>query len=308
MKTELFDRTLKQLVDFDPQNWASLTGLQSVVSGVPLSPELAATHQRVDALLSITMPDGQCAVHLEFQAGKDGRQVPKRLLEYSVGITTKHHLPVHTCVFLLTPSADSPALDGKYIRQISGQNPYMTFTYAVIRFWRVPLAVLLIPGSSVAAAGVLADFGDLSYRDVGMAITQCITVIPDEQTRLEILGHAYTLAGMRFNPKKADTIFERQLTMLEQSSTVQHLLRRGRNEGREEGREEGLALGILAGARKTFIETATLFFGPVPEDCAMRVNTAQEADISRWTSRLRNASSWEQLLGDGTESTITTEH
>jgi hypothetical protein len=254
----------------------------------------------VDALLSITMPDGQCAVHLEFQAGKDGRQVPKRLLEYRVGITTKHHLPVHTCVFLLTRSADSPALTGEYIRQISGQIPYLTFTYAVIRFWCVPLALLLVPGSSVAAAGVLADFGDLSYRDVGMAITQCITVIPDEQTRLEILGHAYTLAGMRFNPKKADTIFERQLTMLEQSSTVQHLLRRGRN--------EGLALGILAGARKHFIETATLFFGPVPEDCAMRVNTAQEADISRWTSRLRNASSWEQLLGDGTESTITTEH
>jgi len=299
MKTELFDRTLKQLVDFDPQNWASLTGLPSVVSGVPLSPELAATHQRVDALLSITMPDGQCAVHLEFQAGKDGRQVPKRLLEYSIGITTKHHLPVHTCVFLLTPSADSPALDGKYIRQISGQNPYLTFTYAVIRFWRVPLGLLLIPGSSVAAAGVLADFGDLSYRDVGMAITQCITVIPDEQTRLEILGHAYTLAGMRFNPKKADTIFERQLNMLEQSSTVQHLLRRGRT--------EGLALGILAGARKTFIETATLFFGSVPVDCAMRVNTAQEADISRWTSRLRNASSWDELLLDETGSTVTKE-
>jgi hypothetical protein len=50
MKTELFDRTLKQLVDFDPQNWASLTGLPSVVSGVPLSPELAATHRQVDAL------------------------------------------------------------------------------------------------------------------------------------------------------------------------------------------------------------------------------------------------------------------
>ena len=89
---------------------------------------------------------------------------------------------------------------------------------------------------------------------------------------------------------------------------MQHLLRRGRKEGREEGREEGLALGILAGARKHFIETATLFFGSVPEDCAMRVNTAREADISRWTSRLRNTSSWEQLLGDGTESTITTEH
>jgi len=303
MKTELFDRTLKHLVDFDPQNWASLTGLPSVVSGVPLSPELAATHQRVDALLSITMPDGQCAVHLEFQAGKDGRQVPKRLLEYSVGITTKHHLPVHTCVFLLTRSADSPALTGEYIRQISGQNPYLTFTYAVIRFWRVPLALLLVPGSSVAAAGVLAEFGDLSYRDVGMAITQCITVIPDEQTRSEILGHAYTLAGMRCNPKKADTIFEKQLNMLEQSSTVQHLLRRGRTEGRE----EGLALGILAGARKHFIETATLFFGSVPEDCTMRVNTAQEADISRWTSRLRNASSWDELLVDETGSTATKE-
>ena len=94
--------------------------------------------------------------------------------------------------------------------------------------------------------------------------------------------------------------------MLEQSSTVQHLLRRGRNEGlelgrqegREEGREEGLSLGILAGARKHFIETASLFFGAIPETSAMRVNTAQETDISRWTSRLRSASTWDELLMD----------
>ena len=90
--------------------------------------------------------------------------------------------------------------------------------------------------------------------------------------------------------------------MLEQSSTVQHLLRRGRIEGlelgREEGREEGLALGILAGARKHFIETAILFFGPIPESSAMRINTAQETDISRWTSRLRTAESWDELLMD----------
>ena len=92
--------------------------------------------------------------------------------------------------------------------------------------------------------------------------------------------------------------------MLEQSSTVQHLLRRGRTEGlelgREEGlelgREEGLELGLLAGARKHFIETATLFFGPIPESSALRVNTAQEGDISRWTSRLRMAASWDELF------------
>jgi predicted transposase YdaD len=96
--------------------------------------------------------------------------------------------------------------------------------------------------------------------------------------------------------------------MLEQSSTVQHLLRRGRNEGlalgreegREEGLEEGLALGLLAGARKHFIETAILFFGPIPESSALRVNTAQEGDISRWTSRLRVAASWDELLMDET--------
>jgi deoxyhypusine synthase len=82
--------------------------------------------------------------------------------------------------------------------------------------------------------------------------------------------------------------------MLEQSSTVQHLLRRGRIEGRE----EDLALGILAGARKHFIETAILFFGPIPESSAIRINTAQETDISRWTSRLATAASWDELLMD----------
>ena len=170
----------------------------------------------------------------------------------------------------------------------------------MLRFWKLPLEVLLIPGSSLAAVGVLADFGGRSFQAVGTAITQCILAIPDEVTRLEILGHAYTLAGMRFNPEKAESIFERQMTMLEQSSTVQHLLRRGRNEGlelgREEGREEGLALGLLSGARNHFIETATLFFGAIPETSAMRVNTAQETDISRWTSRLRTATSWDELF------------
>ena len=306
MNTERFDRTLKQLVDVDPQRWATLAGLPKVVSGAVISPELSATHRQVDALLSVWLPAGQCALHLEFQAGKDGRRVPRRLLEYRVDITRMHNLPVHTCVFLLTPRADSPAISGVYRQHVAGLDNYLSYSYAVIRFWQLPLDVLLIPGSSLAAVGVLTDFGDRSFQAVGTAITQCILAISDDATRLEILGHAYTLAGMRFNPETAESIFERQMTMLEQSSTVQHLLRRGRNEGlalgrqegREEGREEGLSLGILAGARKHFIETATLFFGPIPETSAMRVNTAQETDISRWTSRLRTATSWDELLKD----------
>ena len=161
------------------------------------------------------------------------------------------------------------------------------------RLSKLPLEMLLIPGSSVAAAGVLADFGEYSLQAAGMAITQCILDNPNSDAQLEILGHAYTLAGMRFNRDTADSIFERQMTMLEQSSTVQHLLHRGRKEGREEGH----LLGMLAGARKHFIETSTLFFGPVPEHCSLRVNTAQEADITRWTSRLRTAASWDELLG-----------
>ncbi len=94
--------------------------------------------------------------------------------------------------------------------------------------------------------------------------------------------------------------------MLEQSSTVQHLLRRGRMEGREEGREEGheqgleegIALGLLSGERKQFMQTAQLFFGPVPSSASLLVNTAQEAQISLWTSRLRTATSWDELLRD----------
>jgi predicted transposase YdaD len=162
----------------------------------------------------------------------------------------------------------------------------------------------MIPGSSIAATGVLADIGERSLQDVGTAIMQCIRIIPDQEAQQEILGHAYTLAGLRFNPDKADSIFERQMTMLEQSSTVQHLLRRGRMEGREEGREEGheqgleegIALGLVSGERKQFMQTAKLFFGPVPSSANLLVNTAQEADISRWTSRLRTAASWDDLL------------
>ncbi len=282
MNTEVFDRAIKQLVDLDTYNWAKWAGITSFVSGTTLNTELAATNRRVDALLSIELHDGHCALHLEFQAGKDGRQVPRRLLDYSNAITAKYQLPVHTCVFLLITRADSPALSGEYCRRIAGQMPYLLFRYTVIRFWRIPLASLLISGSSVAAAGVLADIGDLSLPDVGTAIMRCIQSIPNRENQQEILGHAYTLAGMRFNPEQADSIFERQSSMLEQSSTVQHLLRRGRTEGRkegieegrqegrqegiEEGREEGIALGLLSGERKQFMQTAQLFFWPSARD------------------------------------------
>ena len=261
-----------------------------------MNPELAATHRQVDALLSIRLPSSQCVLHLDFQAGKDGRRVPRHLLEYSVDITRKHNLPVHTCLILLSPRADSPAITGEYRCRVSGLENCISYSYAVIRLWKVPLDELLIPGSSMAAVGVLADFGERSLQDFGIAITQCILTIQNESTQLENFGLAYKLAGMRFNPETAEAIFERQMTMLEQSSTAQHLLRRGRIEGREEGREEGLALWLLVGARKHFIETATLFFGPIPEISSLRINTAQEADRSQWTSQLRTAKSWDELL------------
>ena len=273
-----YDKAFKLLVDLSPSDWALFTGLDKVSKADGMETELPERSRYVDRLIRVSDDHVEIAVHLEFQAGKSGNRVPLRLLDYSIGVTEKYRLPVHSCVVLLCKPADSPVLTGEYISGLPNVLPYLTFRYRVVRLWKLPLETFLISGSSLAAAGVLSDFGNLTAKEVGTLVTACIDSIQDADTRHLVLTIAYNLAGLRFNDGKADIMFGRNLEMLERSSVIQAAIRRGE--------------------ARLLLETAGELFGAPSQDVVDKVKQAKSKKLVEWAVRLRTAQSWAELVTD----------
>lgn len=277
METD-YDKAFKILIDFSPADWAIFSGLSGIDYAEGMETDIPARNKYVDRLIRITDQQGVFALHLEFQAGKSGNRVPVRLLDYSIGITERHRLPVHSCVVLLSKSADSPVLTGTYKQFTRGVLPYLMFSYRVHRLWMLPLETFLIPGSSLAAAGVLADYGGLTSEAVGARITECVSQIADIDTREMVLSIAYSLAGMRFNDGRADIMFGRNLEMLERSSVIQATLRRGE--------------------ARLLLTSAEQIFGAPSQEILDKVRNAKSKKLVEWTVRMRTAQSWAELVTD----------
>jgi hypothetical protein len=273
-----YDKAFKILIDFSPADWAIFSGLSGIDYAEGMETDIPARNKYVDRLIRITDQQGVFALHLEFQAGKSGNRVPVRLLDYSFGITERHRLPVHSCVVLLSKSADSPVLTGTYKQFTRGVLPYLMFSYRVHRLWMLPLETFLIPGSSLAAAGVLADYGGLTFEAVGARITDCVSQIADIDTREMVLSIAYSLAGMRFNDGRADIMFGRNLEMLERSSVIQATLRRGE--------------------ARLLLTSAEQIFGAPSQEILDKVRNAKSKKLVEWTVRMRTAQSWAELVTD----------
>ena len=274
-----YDQAFKILVDLNPIDWALLSGLRAVSSADGMETELPERNRYLDRLIRILDDHGELAVHLEFQAGKSGNRVPLRLLNYSIGVTEKHRLPVHSCVVLLHKPADSPALTGAYKQRSRSVMPYLTFRYRVVRLWQVPIMTLLLPGSSLAVAGVLSDYGTLTTEEVALRIAACINVISDIDTRAMLFTIAYNLAGLRFNDTQADIMFGKEISVLEKySSTVQATLRRGE--------------------ARLLLTSAEQIFGAPSQEILDKVRKAKSKKLVEWNLRIGKVQSWTELVTD----------
>ena len=274
-----YDQAFKILVDLNPNDWALLAGLTVVHNAAGMETELPERNRHLDRLIRVSDDQGDIAVHLEFQAGKSGNRVPIRLIDYSIGVTEKYRLPVHSCVVLLRRPADSPALTGAYKQRSRSVMPYLTFRYRVVRLWQVPVTTLLLPGSSVAVAAVLADHGTLPADEIALRIATCINVISDIDTRAMLFTIAYNLAGLRFNDSQADIMFGREISVLEKySSTVQATLRRGE--------------------ARLLLTSAEQIFGAPSQEILDKVRNAKSKKLVEWNLRIGKAQSWTELVTD----------
>ena len=281
-----FDSTFKALIDIDPLGWARFVSNLAIIDAHSVDTSLHETQRVVDRLMNVGIGTERFLIHIEFQAGHDGFQMPGRLLRYNADILLRHRIPALSCVILLNTEADSPVLSGVFTETLPVLGQYVQFDYRVCRLWEEPLERFLIPDSSLVAAGVLSRFTDYHIGEVRQLISTCIDTIQDEETREKVRSSGAFLAGLRFNENQAGYIVGRDLPLLEQSSVAQYFLRRGHEKGLDEGQV------------KLFVTGAERVYGPVPENLRPKIEAASLEHLVQWMLTMRTASSWSELISD----------
>jgi predicted transposase YdaD len=278
-----YDATFKILVDHSPRDWARYLSSASVEIAAPVDTTLHETKEVVDRLLRVEHLGCEFILHVEFHAGHSGNAIPSRLFHYNAAVMKRHALTTLSCVLILRKEADSPSISGGFVRTIEPFGDIHSFRYHPIRLWKEPFDRFLIPGSSLAVAGVLADFGERTLEEAGAEIRRCIDEVSDPDGREDMLYHLVVLAGMRFNRNQAESIFGRNVSVLEKYSvTLQYFIR--------EGEERGQRNLLLASARQ--------LFGTPTQQIIEKVNEATSEKLLTWTVRLRTAQSWNELITD----------
>jgi hypothetical protein len=191
----------------------------------------------------------------------------------------RYSLTTMSCVLILRREADSPEIGESVVRSVPRFGAVHKFRYRPIRIWKEPLQTFLIPGSSLAVAGVLADFGSLSLEEAGGEVRSCIDAVSDFDEREKLLEHAISLAGLRFNDEQAESMFGRKISVLEKYSvTLQGVIRRAE--------------------ARLLLSSAGQIFGVPPQQVVDKVNEATSEMLLSWTTRLRTAQSWTELIAD----------
>ena len=274
-----YDATFKILVDHSPEDWARYLFAGAVEFATAVDTTLHATKEVVDRLIRVESLGREFIIHIEFHAGHSGNAIPSRLFHYNAAVMKRHALTTLSCVLILRKEADSPSISGGFVRSIEPFGDIHSFRYHPIRLWKEPFDRFLIPGSSLAVAGVLADFGALSLEEAGVEIRSCIDAVSDLDERERLLEHAISLAGLRFNDEQAESMFGRKISVLEKYSvTLQGVIRRAE--------------------ARLLLATAEPVFGDPPQHILEKVNEANSEKLLDWSRRLRTAQSWTELIAD----------
>jgi len=278
-----YDATFKVLVDHSPGDWARYLFASTVELAAPVDTTLHATKEVVDRLIRVSHSGSDFILHVEFHAGHSGNAIPSRLFHYNAAVMKRHALTTLSCVLILRKEADSPSIIGGFVRSIEPFGDIHSFRYHPIRLWKEPFDRFLIPGSSLAVAGVLADFGERTLEEAGAEIRMCIDEVSDPERREDMLYHLVVLAGMRFNRSQAESIFGRDVSVLEKYSvTLQYFIREGEERGQ----------------RNLLLASVGPVFGAPPQDVIDKVNAATSEKLLIWSTRLRTAQSWTELIAD----------
>lgn len=267
-----FDATLKQLLDTCAPDWvgwiAPLVGLPASVAAEPLDADLSTVQPVADKVFRLH-PPATGLLHLEPQASWDGT-FADRLVVYNVLLENRYGGPVHTVALLLRREANATGLTGTVSRRSANGSEYLRFGYTVIRVWELRADVLMSGGLGTTPLALLTDDAEPQLPRLVARLAERVRREAATPTAANLLlSCGYIMVGLRYDDAIADALFH-GVQQMEESSTYQAILRRGRAEERAERQND-----LIAQLRERF--------GAVPPEVEARIRATTDPD------KLRNA-------------------
>ena len=289
-----YDATVKALVEAAPADWLALVGEPPAPCRVIDADVATVVGAETDKVLRVDGPQPYL-VHLEFQAGHDSHLLPERLARYNILLSTRHRLAVFSTVLVLHRGADSPRLDGEYRQDLPSGRRCAAVWYDVRRVWEMSAEALLQGGLGTLPLAPLAVRDPAQLPGVVARVRERLPDPGRVAGARELWVATYVLLGLT-NPADVVSRLLPEVVAMEESSTYQVILERGRTRGRDEGRAEGQ----LQQARKTLLKLGTHRFGA--PDAATRAALEALADLAtldELCERVLDAAGWADLLPPG---------
>jgi predicted transposase YdaD len=282
-----FDATTKKLVETRPADWLALLGITGTPVAV-MDADLATVTTDADRVLRIGDPAERLA-HLEFESGKDGANVPRRLLRYNALLDYQHGLPVQSAVILLQRESDSPRITGRLERRRADGSIYLTFEYTAVRVWQLDAEALLSGGLATLP---LAPLTNVATPDLPTVVRRMQTRIDAEAATTEEAGTlwvaTYILLGLKYPQGLAGELLK-GVRQMEESVTYQAILAEGAARGRDEGR--------ASEAREIILRLGGKRFGAPSARAAAAIQAITSVErLEALVDRLLEAESWDELL------------
>lgn len=222
-----------------------------------LDRELSSDPLHADTVILLPQDPGPI-LHLEFQTRPDAAMA-ERMLEYWIRLHRRFQRPIQQVVIHLKPTSSPLAR----INHLAIGRTRHHFT--CLRLWEQDPEPLLANPALLPLA-VLARSADQPPERLLTRVRQRLQTIPDPHQRRRTTSGCQLLAGLAFSPD----VIQRLLAMsiLEDSSVYQLIVRKGLEEGRELGRElgleEGRELGLELGRQ---LEAAALVLRQLERRC-----------------------------------------
>ncbi len=289
-----FDASAKDLLEADPESWIAYLHLKHQGPVRVIDSDLSSVTAEADKVLRIDDPE-PWLVHVELQASHDLR-LAHRMLRYNVLLNYRHGLPVLSAAVLLRRSTDIPELSGGLEQRLTDGQSYLSFRYRVVRAWEQPVESILQGGLGTLPLAPLADVTIDDLPNVLSRMGERFRAEASPSESATLWSATELLLGLRYPPDVADQILQGVHHMIfgihgiEESSTYQAILAKGRAEGEARGRaEEAKRILMIQGQKR---------FGLPPEPITTAIEALDLEQFERLVERLDEVSTWEELLAD----------
>jgi predicted transposase YdaD len=290
-----YDATTRDLIELDPPAWVKYLRIR--VSGrsriEAIDADLSTINAQADKVLRVTGKHPHL-IHIELQAARDARMA-ERLLRYNVLLGHRHRVSVRSVLVLLRPKAWSPRLTGFHEMMLPGGDAYLRFRYDVVKAWEQRAEDVLRGGLATLPLVAISDVGSMGIAEALTAMAERLAREASPDRRAMLLNSAWVLLGLGYGEDEAREIWKGiemdvlKIRGIEQSSTYQEILKKGRRQGKVEGKAEEARQILLRQGRKKL--------GNPPKTVRNRIEAMNDlAQLNDLLDRILDVASWDELL------------